>query len=450
MQYPKLSLCAALIIISLSGCGGSSDSDSTSDNHVLKAIDGYLIGAEVYIDRNNNGRADANEKLASLTNDSGEITIPNADKQFKVIIRAVAGETRDSDKGGTVDQTFDLIAQGSNAVATPFTTIAHAQNKNIETLAAELGFEAETLGQDYIALKQNNSDAQAVHLFARSIAPELSGDLNSIGFTQRMATINQTISQLVNTGSDLDQLSIHLSDTGIASTTPMQPTLSEFLDNQPYISTSLNDFWRTRDNGIELASWLFDINNRSVELNGHEFSLNFDEHNPNSFFVTWPEGQSSECEIPYQAEMCRSEMQDNFIFIDNDFALAISIDGDIQVYLRPSASESINYELNGFDSFDLSSTHIEQNGYYHLDDLSSNWSPQPALVRLNQGAITVFDAQQGFVNLDSVAHTVLRGNNQIYLIKRQSDNHPSLLFRNEELANLIKSKWENHTLIQPQ
>ena len=447
MQYPKLTLCAALITTLLSGCGGSSDSDSVSEKHVLKAIDGYLINAEVYVDRNNNDLADVNEKLAARTNSNGEIEIPLADRQFNVIIRAVAGETRDSDKGGTVDQTFELIAKGSNAVATPFTTIAHAQNKNIETLAAELGFEAEMLDQDYIVLKQHNSDAQAAHLFARSIAPELSGDLNSIGFTQRMTTINQTISQLVNNGSDLDQVSIHLSDTGIASTTPMQPTLSEFLDNQSYISTSLNDFWRTRENGSELASWLFDVNNRSVELNGHEFSLNFDEHNPNSFFVTWPEGQIPECEMPYQAGICRSEMQDDFVFIDNDFALAISVDGDIQVYLRPSSSENINYELNGFDTFDLTDTHIEQNEYYHLDDLSTNWSPQPVL---DQGVVTVSDALQGVVNIDGIAHTVLRGNSQIYLVKRQSDNHPSLLFRSEALANLIKSKWENHTLTQPE
>ncbi|MDE1513533.1 MULTISPECIES: hypothetical protein [Vibrio] len=446
MQFPKRTVAVAIIVGLLSACGGSEES-SPLPPKTLTAIDGYLIGAEVYVDRNQNGKADADEKLDQLSGEKGQIAIPSADAEFDVIVKAIAGKTRDSDKGGTVEQSFELLAKSTSSVASPFTTIAFAQNKTMEALAAELGYDSNTLSHDYVALKNSAEDAKSAHLFARSIVSSLDMDKNSDDFATRMKSINDEIDKLINQDKELDDIVIYLSDTGVASVSSMPPTLTEFMDKQTYVSFSMNDFWRTRDNGDEVAYWQFDINNNAVKLNEIPLSLAFDKLNPNSFFMTWSKEPNVECEYPY-GSVCRSEMQDDFIFMENEFALAISVDGDIQIYLKPRESESIDHTLNGVDQFDLTSSSIELNTYHHLDDKSTDWSPKPSLRELSGGTIKIISADNGTISFGDLEYQVIRGNGQIYIIKR-ADGHPSLLFRNEQLADLMKSKWENHKLEQP-
>ncbi|WP_413112350.1 hypothetical protein [Thaumasiovibrio sp. DFM-14] len=444
MKHSTPTLSAIAISLLLLGCGGSDDPGPAPTSHKLTAIDGYLINAEVYIDRNNNGVADPDEKLAKRTNENGEIAIATADLNYNVIIRAIAGETRDSDKGGTVDSNFDLIAPANNPVATPFTTLAHIQDITMEELAAELGYSEKTLSGDYIALKQSEPDAAKAHLFARSLSPSLS---DTTELEQRSRAIQQSIDALGNNSEDFDRHIIRISDSGGAFTTLMQPTLQEFMDEKSYFTFSLNDFWRTRNNGDETANWDFDINNASVSIDGTELTLSFDSNNPNSFFMTW-EGQ--ECEHPYQPGFCRSEMQDDLIFMEHPFALAVSVDGDIQVYIQPSMTETIDHNLAGFDAYDLSQSPIEQNGYYHLDDESTTWSPTPRLTVLGNDSIAIVgDETQGVIEFDGDTYQVLRGNGELYLIKRQDDDHPSLLIRSEDLALSLRDKWQNHSLVDP-
>lgn len=448
MQLPKRTLAVAIVASLLSACGDAEESNPLPQK-TLTAIDGYLIGAEVYVDRNQNGKADTTEKLSQLTDENGRIAIPSTDAEFDVIVKAIVGKTRDSDTGGTIKQNFELLAKSTSSVASPFTTIAFAQNKTIEELANILGFEHKTLSQDYVTLKNSSEDAKSAHLFARSIVSSLDMDKNSQDFTKRVESIKDEINQLINLDKELDDMVIYLSDTGVVSVSTMPPTLAEFMDNQSYFSISMNDFWRTRNNGGELSHWQFDIQNNTVELNGEkQYSLAFDDLNPNSFFMTMPKEPNVKCEYPYKTE-CRSEMQDDFIYMENEFALAISIDGDIQAYLKPKESELIDHTLNGVELFDLTNSSIELNSYYHLDDKSTSWSPKPYMEEFPRGTIQIQSAVNGTVSFGDVDYQVMRGNGQVYMIKRIADGHPSLLFRNAQLATLMKSKWENHTLKKP-
>ena len=448
MTHSKLTACMSLIAALLTGCNESDKyNNSNSDTHFLKAIDGYLVDAEVYIDRNENGLPDNDEKLKQLTNESGVIAIPVKDRGFDVIVEAIVGKTRDSDKGGTIDQSFRLVANGGGSVITPFTTIAKAQNKTLQELATELGYDVDVLSQDYIALKASNPEAKKVHLFARSVVSELNKDLESDIFDKQIKTIKDEIDTLVNKDEDLDSFNIYLSDTGLASTVPMQPTLNKFLDNTKYTSMSFNDFWRTGDD--ELANWQFDIKKKTVSIGGELYELMFDKFNPNSFFMTFPDNGEG-CKVAYTAGICRSDMQDDFVFIDNKFALATSIDGDLQMYLKPSSTESITNQLLGVDSLPLTGMNIDGNSYYHLDDKSNNWNSNPVLSDISKGSITVSNIENGLITMNDQDYVILRGNGQVYIMKRVSDNHPSLLFRSKELADFILDKWENHKLEQPQ
>ena len=93
------SLLGSLIALSLSGCNSSDDSNSTVSTSTIKAIDGYLANASVYIDRNSNNIADENE-FVGVTSERGELTINSSQLTHPIIIKAIAGQTYDLDKGG--------------------------------------------------------------------------------------------------------------------------------------------------------------------------------------------------------------------------------------------------------------------------------------------------------------------------------------------------------------
>ncbi|MDN3685701.1 hypothetical protein QW180_27495 [Vibrio sinaloensis] len=88
--------------VGLVGCGGGSGSDSsTSDNtgsstsYSVTAIDGYLKGAQVWLDLNRNFQLDANEPTAT-SGDGGKASL-NVDgidnpEQYPVVVRAIKGK----------------------------------------------------------------------------------------------------------------------------------------------------------------------------------------------------------------------------------------------------------------------------------------------------------------------------------------------------------------------
>lgn len=78
----KLAL-SGLIITALAACGGGSTSNESPATSISgKAIDGYIIGATVFLDLNFNGQLDANEP-STITEDAGEFTLSISDNYAK-------------------------------------------------------------------------------------------------------------------------------------------------------------------------------------------------------------------------------------------------------------------------------------------------------------------------------------------------------------------------------
>ncbi|AXY02239.1 hypothetical protein D1115_14900 [Vibrio alfacsensis] len=76
----KVSLLAASVAIALAGCGGS---DGGSNNNtggskglVVTGFDGYFKNAVVFLDKDNNGILDSTDTVFGLTNEKGQITLP--------------------------------------------------------------------------------------------------------------------------------------------------------------------------------------------------------------------------------------------------------------------------------------------------------------------------------------------------------------------------------------
>ncbi|MEZ9596014.1 putative Ig domain-containing protein [Shewanella sp. 10N.261.52.F9] len=147
----KLSILAASIGIILAGCG-SSDDDSVKTFEV-KAIDGYLVNADIY----------AGEKCdtkVGLTNEQGIAKVDNKYQEQTICVKAVAGTTLDSDRG-IVAKDFELAAPANSSVINPMTNLVvekmQANNVTAEDAKAEvaeqfaaLNAKPEQLFGDYI------------------------------------------------------------------------------------------------------------------------------------------------------------------------------------------------------------------------------------------------------------------------------------------------------------
>ncbi len=156
-----LAMAAAL---TLTACGGGSSSEEASPTETVttekevatkeyKAIDGYLVNADIYVDRNKNKIADEDEKLDQVTGEEGPVSLDEADTQYPVIIKAVAGRTSDTDNEGAIKKDFSFVADAGVEVVSQFSTMAYNNGKTIEELEAELGLPSGYINADYVAKK---------------------------------------------------------------------------------------------------------------------------------------------------------------------------------------------------------------------------------------------------------------------------------------------------------
>ena len=240
-------IAASIIAFLVTGCGGgSSSTDSSgsissspenpsstpdiSSSINIKAIDGYLSEADVYIARNLNSVSAPNELLSDKTDSNGDVSISSEDAKYPVIIRSVAGQTIDVDSAGYVTETKEMIARAGSEVVTPFTTIAYLQGKDMAQLASELNLSEDLIKGDYVAKNKRASTSddekkasKKAHLFARSLMKELKDsikgthdDINSQdddSLTEKINTITQLILELPEEPDyDLDDVVFEFDD----------------------------------------------------------------------------------------------------------------------------------------------------------------------------------------------------------------------------------------------
>ncbi|MGN5136235.1 hypothetical protein ACTG2E_20960 [Aeromonas veronii] len=192
--YMKLftqSLLAASIITALGGCGGGGSSgDSTTPPEPkttlqIRAIDGVLQGALVWIDLNGNGLRDAAEPSAKSDSEGRVLfTLEPGQARTNVYVETIPGETVDLERG-PVDTAFTMVApagsgsNGAERVVSPLTTLLHLETQKYsdlaqarEALAQRLGISSDMLDADFVAL----GDGRALFI-AKVIADALPASL---------------------------------------------------------------------------------------------------------------------------------------------------------------------------------------------------------------------------------------------------------------------------------
>ena len=123
--------------------GGCSDNSSGSDNATDdngtttslsgKAADGYLAGARVCLDLNNNAACDDGEPTAT-TSAGGSYSLEGVTQEqidnSPLVVEIIVGETIDEDNPGVaIDKTYTLTAPAGSAFISPLTTMVQNEIK---------------------------------------------------------------------------------------------------------------------------------------------------------------------------------------------------------------------------------------------------------------------------------------------------------------------------------
>ncbi|MGR5147890.1 hypothetical protein ACQKP8_15255 [Photobacterium alginatilyticum] len=375
----RIGLLAASVALALTGCGGSDNNSgnantapSAATEAVIKAIDGYLVDAEVYIDRNKNGAAESEEKISALTNEKGEVTISAADTQFPVIVRAIAGKTYDTDKGGRLTQTVEMTAEAGSKVVTPFTTLAAIENLSLPELAAKLNLPEEVISGDYVASKADTEvaqEAKKAHAVARSLTLELGSTISeSQGESDKLITksndIITVVDTAINNGDELDDVLISFDDSGSASQIQMPPTVKEHFTGKTFYSVSTNGSYFKRE-GMVTATF------KDTEVH--------DLDDSGKITKKWP--------ITYTTNGFKGgDGLDEVIYMSDAFTMVVTSDNDMIFYTETNID-------NGFTAQAATENMFKGKTLYHLWDDSTNSKARPTFVTLK------FDATDNVVDV---------------------------------------------------
>jgi len=257
-SFLKLSILASAIALTVSGCNENSETvaqegSQNSEVYSVQAIDGYLVNAEVWADVDGSHTITDGDIKLGTTGENGKLdNIAASNKNYPIIIKAIAGQTYDTDKAGTLSRNLELIAGAGDLVVTPFSTYAVKTSKTLKEVANELNIDLEFISTDYVAKKSSSdttttSSATKAHLAARSIAGTLTeslDDTDTAGFQAKVVAIKAAVDSAFENAadkSDLDDLLVELDDNNTASTTEVFGTLKETMLGKGYYGYSTNE-----------------------------------------------------------------------------------------------------------------------------------------------------------------------------------------------------------------
>lgn len=362
-----------LSIIALFGCGGGSGGNSgngggTTPDPVpstvtVKAIDGYLVDAEVWVDINNNLKIDSTDRYIGLTDSSGEIKV-NADYgDHPVIVKAIAGQTYDQDTGGRLSRTYEMVSANGSLFVTPFSTLARINNTTTDVIATDLGYSNELISGDYVAA--TGHEAEKTHLLARSTVELLGGDIDesradATTITAKVNALPATIDTLVNNGDDLNTKVIKADGTAETKL----PPLDAYLDDQ--------------------VLYQFSTNEERYEREGYS-SLEFQNERMAYSNMMMAESFSTDVVVANNS-YTRSidNRNDNFIYLSDEFGLTVSSTGTLDFVTTDTTIVDTNTGAVNFNH--IIGQHDWYTGksvYWLIDNAEGTDKAEPTLVQFD-------------------------------------------------------------------
>jgi hypothetical protein len=223
----KVSMASILLMaLTVAGCGGGSSGGSVatvaSTTTVSgKVADGYLSGAEVFLDKHGNYQWDGVEpRTTTDANGAYRMSVPPADAAaYPMVARAIAGTTVDRDTNAVVLSSYVMSAPAGNSgfispmsslirekmTANPGMTYANAmiQLRNQMNLPVGSNVMADYIAGSQAGMMSNPAQYQTMHTIAQQMAGLMAGQagqvmtgssVNVSRYRSMMGTINSNMS----------------------------------------------------------------------------------------------------------------------------------------------------------------------------------------------------------------------------------------------------------------
>lgn len=229
----KLALVTLAAATLLSACGGGGggggDGNAPSLSTVSgRVIDGYLVGAQVFWDCNDNFKIDEPAEPWVTTSAGGQYTIAKAPIASCVLRAVVPSWTVDESSGQTVGRTYRMSALAGNpAIISPVTTLITDGKYTLDQVRAMTGFTS-AADTDYVAKgKDGFKDTNIAGVIAVGLMAVdglvLAQDTQARGLTYRNLIERMPAdSFFVSTGSVMPPSQLRDLLNGLPSWTPLQ------------------------------------------------------------------------------------------------------------------------------------------------------------------------------------------------------------------------------------
>lgn len=247
---------ALLAAASIAACGGggSSSSKGGAGSEQLEPLtgrvaDGYIQGATVCLDLNDNKRCDAGEPRA-VTDTDGKFSIEGGSAEQRrthaLVAEVPEGAIDQDNPGAPIDARYVMSGtQGNHAFVSPLTTMvqslletnsARTADEVAKSLALQLGLDADAdLLGDYIEKKETDPQYQRAHSVARVVAAVMASNHEAveraaanIGAADKSAVLQRiVVKQAINNLADIvsaveeaEQLGTTLDPKAVAKAVP--------------------------------------------------------------------------------------------------------------------------------------------------------------------------------------------------------------------------------------
>jgi len=247
----KLAL-AVLCIISagiIAGCGGGGGGGGSATSTTIsgKVADGYLSGAEVFLDKNGNYQWDSSEpKTTTDGNGAYSMTVSTADAaMYPMVARAIAGTTIDRDTNTAVANSYVLCAPaGATGFISPMSTLirekmlanpnmtlteAMTQLRNQMNLPAGID-----MMSDYVAGSQSGAYAthhQTMHTVARQMAGLMAGQSALVMPDGRSVIVNRYRSMMATLNTNMPGIAAN-AENSLGMQSPFMTTMMTTMQAQ--------------------------------------------------------------------------------------------------------------------------------------------------------------------------------------------------------------------------
>lgn len=249
MQRQALAALFIMAACTIAGCGGSgSGSGSVTSTTISgKVADGYLSGAEVFLDKNGNYQWDGGEpKTTTDGNGAYSMTVPIADAaMYPMVARAIAGATIDRDTNTAVASSYVLCAPaGATGFISPISTLirekmaanpsmhftdAMTQLRNQMNLPAGIDVMA-----DYVAGSQSGVNAthhQTMHTIARQMVALMAGQSPLVIPDGRSVNVNRYRGMLATINSNMSGIAAN-AENHLGMDSPFMTTMMTTMQAQ--------------------------------------------------------------------------------------------------------------------------------------------------------------------------------------------------------------------------